>query len=492
MPINSTIHSAWRAARAEFADSALGEKLHLGLKTAAAAGIAGLMTLGPANAYDKFYERFGDNIQEIDFSAALELKPEYWEVLLFKRGATPSPKEFADGHWGSDTDKDLDTLMDRIRGGIASDHLYERWCGCDGGDLVHDNYFGPIAVMPDFQLNSPLANVLRTVTDWKDKLEALQEKADKVQEVLDDIEKITGTDDPEKALEDLQKKVQSLDPSAIKGFVENLQFGLRQFAGLKAVLYGAGAMAGDTALLLSQATQDLEAAQRYGQTIKREFNQANLPQNYEDTETFSYPDTADQTNKTVTYKVSFDKFGGNNFDTELRVEVTTSYTHTGQLEYDYRCNPFMNPSRPGENGYVYSQCMDKAQREHPNAHCDPLGRCTERENNQIHTSKDEWQAAVYGTYLELEPRQNDKTAWQVDVICSDHCVGMENIAQVMYRGIIYFNTEEKAKKLITKFNALDPLATPERPKVRAHFGSQPPHFGTQSPQPHYFGQRPNP
>ena len=49
MPIHSTIRSAWRAACTEFGESSLGQKFHLGLKTAAAAGIAGLMALGPAS-----------------------------------------------------------------------------------------------------------------------------------------------------------------------------------------------------------------------------------------------------------------------------------------------------------------------------------------------------------------------------------------------------------------------------------------------------------
>lgn len=66
-----TIHSTWRVARTELAESKLGREFYLGLKTAAAAGVAGLMALSPANAQEgKFYESINGKVVEISETAA--------------------------------------------------------------------------------------------------------------------------------------------------------------------------------------------------------------------------------------------------------------------------------------------------------------------------------------------------------------------------------------------------------------------------------------
>ena len=87
------IHSTWRAARAELAGSALGQNFRLGLKAAAAAGIAGLMAFSSANAQEgKFYESVNGQVVEISESAAqgLGLAPDHWEIWLFRRNTTPT------------------------------------------------------------------------------------------------------------------------------------------------------------------------------------------------------------------------------------------------------------------------------------------------------------------------------------------------------------------------------------------------------------------
>lgn len=77
-------------------------------------------------------------------------------------------------------------------------------------------YFGPVAVMPDFNPNSAANRIKTTLSEWQDKLDALQEKADSLQEWWDDFRKVTGISDSEDDLEDLQKKVKDLDPGAAR------------------------------------------------------------------------------------------------------------------------------------------------------------------------------------------------------------------------------------------------------------------------------------
>jgi hypothetical protein len=275
MSIDSTIRSAWRAARAEFAGSTLERTFQLGVKAAVSAGFAGLVAFSPANAQEgKFYERIGGKVYEINANAAQGLTPDHWELYLFNRGTTPSSDPAAPGHWGSDTDKDLDKLMESNRKAIAFDHKFERWCGCDGGDLVNDNYFGPIAIMEDENSNrNSVANrFIRIVVPWKDKIDALKEKVDQAQDLWNFLLSATGARSAEQQLDDLQEKVKLLDPSAVKGYVQNLKLGLSGYAGVQAVLEGAGAQAGNINLLLDNAAQELDAAQASGLRIKQALN----------------------------------------------------------------------------------------------------------------------------------------------------------------------------------------------------------------------------
>jgi len=247
------------------------------------AGFAGLVAIGPASAQTgKFYERIKGHVYEINANAAQGLTPDHWELYLFKRGTTPSPDPGAPGHWGSGTDKDLDKLMESNRKAIAFDHRFERWCGCDGGDLVNDNYFGPIAIMEDenSNQNSAANRILSTISQWKDKIDALKEKVDQAQDLWNFLLSATGARSAEQQLDDLQEKVKLLDPSGVKGYVQNLKLGLSGYAGLQAVLDGAGAQAGNVALLLDNTAQELDAAQASGLKIKQALNVGANPYSY--------------------------------------------------------------------------------------------------------------------------------------------------------------------------------------------------------------------
>jgi hypothetical protein len=274
MSINSTIHSAWRAARDECAGSTLGEKLELGLKSAAAAGIAGLMALGPGDAQAKFYERLNGHVYEINENAAQGLTPDHWEVYYFKSGSPPSPDVFAEGHWGSDTDKDLNKLMTRVQKSIEDDAKYRRAWFCVGAcrtsPYVYDNYFGPIAIMPSEKASGYESDKsLYESSDLLERYQRIQEKGEQLKDLLNQFLKVTGVLSTEKQLENLNEKVRSLDPSAVQGYLDNLHRGMEAVNMLRAALEGATQTAGNTALLLSQATQDLDAAEKYGQTISR-------------------------------------------------------------------------------------------------------------------------------------------------------------------------------------------------------------------------------
>lgn len=286
MPIDSTIRSAWRTARSEFTESALGRTLNLGVKAAVSAGFAGLVALGPANAQEgKFYaKKVGQPPTEIDQTTAQRLHPDYWEVYYFRRGTTPNSNPAASGHWGSVINDNLTELMEEVHKSIEADNAFRDSTFCQGAcrnnDWVYDNYFGPIAFMPAENTEEMMREVSGVdAPDWgldtapfksmSRKLPELEEKAELMQKWWEKFKAFSGTEDPEEALKGLQEKVRSLDPSAVQGYIENLRLGTSGIPALRAALQAGISYSGNVFSMVDDVSRELDAALKYGQTINR-------------------------------------------------------------------------------------------------------------------------------------------------------------------------------------------------------------------------------
>ena len=147
-------------------------------------------------------------------------------------------------------DQDRNMLMESVRKTIVENNAYRNSSLCDAlcrnNDEVWDNYFDPIAILDETLL--PMLRPLWVPRSANCKKRSISFK------MWENFKAFAGGMTPDEMFDRLQKKVKSLDPGAIKGYVENFQRGQKQIAGLRAALEGI-AQAGNPALLLSQATQ---------------------------------------------------------------------------------------------------------------------------------------------------------------------------------------------------------------------------------------------
>ena len=253
---------------------------------------------------DKVYVDFGGHVSEVPEDVAKTLNPKSWEVFFFKRGYSPKGNSHAPGLWGMQFDQDRNMLMESVRKTIVENNAYRNSSLCDAlcrnNDEVWDNYFDPIAIL-DKNSTSDATSVMGA------QIGQLQKKVDLLTKMWENFKAFAGGMTPDEMFDRLQKKVKSLDPGAIKGYVENFQRGQKQIAGLRAALEGI-AQAGNPALLLSQATQDLDAAQNNGLKIQQALNQPDV--NYNDASTLTLPNTNDRTDMVLTRQMSIDDASG--------------------------------------------------------------------------------------------------------------------------------------------------------------------------------------
>jgi hypothetical protein len=212
-----------------------------------------------AEQQQHYYVMQQSRVSEITPSAAQQLVPDHWEIWYFRRGTTPGPEpSYVRGFWGSNSNKDLGKLLEQTNKDIAFDRKYQRWCGCDGGPLVFDNYFGPIAMMPD--ADTAYLHVPKDLETAAKELSRAKATVDKLKEWLDNLLDLTGVTSVEELEAKALRGVRGLDPAAIKGYMENLKRVLPQIAELQSLMHSVGAKSDKINQELASISDSLSAA----------------------------------------------------------------------------------------------------------------------------------------------------------------------------------------------------------------------------------------
>jgi hypothetical protein len=193
--------------------------------------IAGIVLglVGPGSvqaAQEHYYVKGGEgHVNEISSQDARRLAVDHWEIYFYKLGTTPAPSINVPGFGGMDSNESLDKLMESTRKAIAFDRRYDRWCGCKS-DLIHYNYFGPVAVLSD---DSSVRNFPPIFYQIKNDL-------DRLMDLIDKIKFATGLRTAEEAEEKALQTAKDLDPPAFKGYLEHAKLAYKQIAELRAKL----------------------------------------------------------------------------------------------------------------------------------------------------------------------------------------------------------------------------------------------------------------
>jgi hypothetical protein len=108
-----------------------------------------------------FYTMESGLAVQIDAAKVATLRPAYWEIWEFKKGASPRPELNAPDHWGTLQANNLGDLFKIWEQSQIISIQFNQSCKCDGdGEFVHDNILAYVAFAKDSPEVREVAQIL--------------------------------------------------------------------------------------------------------------------------------------------------------------------------------------------------------------------------------------------------------------------------------------------------------------------------------------------